>query len=190
MIRTVRIKGTCSVSNHLFSDIISHICCWQSNIYFKNSNFIKDRWNLSVCIKMACLKWAWTSTCFIGLRFKKLIHPMSNHSKTLVKFISHGALRITQQTRHIKPMLFYCWPTVFDAGPTSKQHWINVSCFQDKYHCTLSLKETPDHVPGLIPINLLLFFLFSSVRFVLAWQYNVLPSSEYIVIHHMKIRTK
>ena len=28
----------------------------------------------------------------------------------------------TQQTRGIHPMLFQCWSTVFDAGPTLKQH--------------------------------------------------------------------
>ena len=27
------------------------------------------------------------------------------------------------------PMLFKCWPTVFDAGPTLKQHWVFASCF-------------------------------------------------------------
>ena len=25
-------------------------------------------------------------------------------------------------------MLFQCWPTVFDAGPTLKQHWVNAPC--------------------------------------------------------------
>ena len=30
-----------------------------------------------------------------------------------------------QQTRGIHTMLFQCWPTVFDAGPTLKQHWVN-----------------------------------------------------------------
>ena len=25
-------------------------------------------------------------------------------------------------------MLFQCWPTVFDAGPTLKQRWLNASC--------------------------------------------------------------
>ena len=34
----------------------------------------------------------------------------------------------TQQTRGIHPMLFQCWPTVFDAGPTLKQHWVNAPC--------------------------------------------------------------
>ena len=28
----------------------------------------------------------------------------------------------------IHPMLFQCWPSVFDAGPTLKQHWVNAPC--------------------------------------------------------------
>ena len=34
----------------------------------------------------------------------------------------------TQQTRDIHLMLFQCWHTVFDSGPTLKQHWVNVPC--------------------------------------------------------------
>ena len=34
----------------------------------------------------------------------------------------------TQQTRHVDPMLFECWPAVSDVGSTFKQHWVNVSC--------------------------------------------------------------
>ena len=33
-------------------------------------------------------------------------------------------------------MLFQCWPTVFDAGPTLTQHWVNAPCLL-----------------GLIPVN-------------------------------------
>ena len=33
-----------------------------------------------------------------------------------------------QQTRDNQPMLTSCWPSVYDAGPTSRQHWINVMC--------------------------------------------------------------
>ena len=25
-------------------------------------------------------------------------------------------------------MLFKCWPTVFDIGPTLTQHWVNAPC--------------------------------------------------------------
>ena len=34
----------------------------------------------------------------------------------------------TQQTRYIGPMLCWCWASVVDDGPTSAQHWPNVSC--------------------------------------------------------------
>ena len=40
----------------------------------------------------------------------------------------------TQHTRGIHPMLFQCWPTVFDAGPTLKQHWVNASCLLGIYY--------------------------------------------------------
>ena len=32
---------------------------------------------------------------------------------------------LAQQTRGIHPMLFQCWPIIFDAGPTLKQNWMN-----------------------------------------------------------------
>ena len=41
-----------------------------------------------------------------------------------VRLVSMGS----QQTRDVQPMLVQCWPTVFDAGPTLFQHWVNVSC--------------------------------------------------------------
>ena len=41
---------------------------------------------------------------------------------------AHDFCRSSQQIRDIHPMLFQCWPTVFDAGPTLKQHWVNAPC--------------------------------------------------------------
>ena len=35
---------------------------------------------------------------------------------------------ISQQTRDVEPMLGRCWTIVYDAEPTSTQHWFNVSC--------------------------------------------------------------
>ena len=37
--------------------------------------------------------------------------------------------KIFQQTRDIEPMLVQYWADVVDGGPTSNQHWLNVSCF-------------------------------------------------------------
>ena len=36
--------------------------------------------------------------------------------------------QLSQQTRDVEPMLFYCWASVRDAGLTLKQHWFDVSC--------------------------------------------------------------
>ena len=36
-----------------------------------------------------------------------------------------------ENTRH-SPMLFQCWPSVEDAGPTLKQNWVNVPVFAGK----------------------------------------------------------
>ena len=36
--------------------------------------------------------------------------------------------RANTEPRYFDPMLVRCWPAVVDGGPTSKQHWVNVSC--------------------------------------------------------------
>ena len=49
--------------------------------------------------------------------------------------------RYTQQSWDICPMLVWCWATVFDAGPTSNQHWVNVSCLiGNRFRLTLSVR--------------------------------------------------
>ena len=40
----------------------------------------------------------------------------------------HSCPVCTQQKRGNQPMPFQCWPTVFDAGPTLKQHRVNSPC--------------------------------------------------------------
>ena len=46
-------------------------------------------------------------------------------------------------------MLFQCWPTICDAGPTLKQHWVNDACLLGiSYH--------------LLFLNLLVFSVFIS----------------------------
>ena len=37
-------------------------------------------------------------------------------------------------TRGIHPMLFRCWTSVEDGGPTLKQHWVNASCLLEKQY--------------------------------------------------------
>ena len=40
-------------------------------------------------------------------------------------YLNTGA-KLCETAQGIHTMLFQCWPTVFDAGPTLKQHRVNV----------------------------------------------------------------
>ena len=40
---------------------------------------------------------------------------------------------LAQQTRDIDPMLNQRWSTVYDAGSTLSQHWVDVSCFLGQF---------------------------------------------------------
>ena len=44
-------------------------------------------------------------------------------------------------------MLFQCWPTVFDAVPTLKQHWVNATCLLGD-HCFISAYAPAVHACG------------------------------------------
>ena len=46
-----------------------------------------------------------------------------------------------QQIRLVNPMPDYCWPTVYAAGPTIGQHWVNILCFLGRL-LTISLSAT------------------------------------------------
>ena len=37
----------------------------------------------------------------------------------------------SHQAQDVDPMLVYCWPTVYDAGPTINQPLVSVSCSTD-----------------------------------------------------------
>ena len=52
-----------------------------------------------------------------------------------ISVVSSVPCTLSQQTRDFDPMLFQCWPTVYDAGPTLNKHWANVSCLLG-YHMT------------------------------------------------------
>ena len=60
----------------------------------------------------------------------------------------------TQQTRHIQPMLFYCWVIVHDADPTLIQHWFDVFAFSDavvdRKRVSLRLGQDNHAVPSQI----------------------------------------
>ena len=40
---------------------------------------------------------------------------------------------------YVDPVLVWGWPTVYDAGPTLKQHWLNVSCLQGSWPSCISV---------------------------------------------------
>ena len=61
-----------------------------------------------------------------GDKFKYIFDVYSFH---------HHLLYIFAQTRSIHQMLFQCWSTAFDAGPSLKQHWVIVPCFLTAAFC-------------------------------------------------------
>ena len=40
----------------------------------------------------------------------------------------------TQKTRHVETMVFWCWASVADAGPTIKHHCFNVLCLLERWN--------------------------------------------------------
>ena len=71
-------------------------------------------------------------------------------------FPSGGGL--LSNTRHW-PNVFICWPTVFDVGPTSKQHWVNDSCLLAYCHgirsfCSLTCVHTTDNYDAATGVTL------------------------------------
>ena len=59
-----------------------------------------------------------------------------------------GSVVYFAQTRGIQPVLFQCWPTVFDAGPSLKQHWVIVSCFLTAALCWWRFNIPAPETPG------------------------------------------
>ena len=55
-------------------------------------------------------------------------NPRTNREQGQTNIFTTTNLLPSQQTRGIHPMLFQYWSTVFDAGPTLKQHWANAPC--------------------------------------------------------------
>ena len=62
------------------------------------------------------------------------LQPMS--SVVNIYMVQNGQMAkcTSQQTRHIETMLFKCWASVADGGPTLNQHCFNVSCLMHGSH--------------------------------------------------------
>ena len=54
--------------------------------------------------------------------YRPTLDPEIDHQQFVIKLV------ITRQTRYIAPMLVQCRTTVYDAGPTLNQNWVNVLC--------------------------------------------------------------
>ena len=52
-----------------------------------------------------------------------------------------GDSTTAEQTRDIGPILFRCWPAVYDVGPTSKQHRVNISCLLGVGKCRYNITD-------------------------------------------------
>ena len=75
--------------------------CWQFD--GRSAGVLENRWLCPLSVNMA-----WKPRCTLS-----------------------GAVRppvSLQQTRDIEPLLVQCWASVYDAGPTLNQQWLNVSC--------------------------------------------------------------
>ena len=55
-------------------------------------------------------------------------HRVTRDATSNEQWMDASWLPFAQQTRYIHPMMFQCWATVFDAGPTLKQLWVDASC--------------------------------------------------------------
>ena len=67
-----------------------------------------------------------------------------NNSTILGKSILHFIMYIshnTQQPRDIVPMVFQCWSSVENGGPTLKQHWVNASLVHSGYNNSSDIRK-------------------------------------------------
>ena len=54
-------------------------------------------------------------------------YPTSESSDTTCQKVISNQPGAPKQTWITDPMLFQCWSSVYDAGPTLNQHWVDVS---------------------------------------------------------------
>ena len=87
-----------------------------------------------------------------------------------------------QQTWDVDPMLVYCWPTVYDAGPTVNQRWANVSCFfgwllrvaatyrtPTRLETRWQIKTSPQPPPPTTAKQLLIYAVFNIRKMAQCW---------------------
>ena len=63
------------------------------------------------------------------VRTRRGCRYFSNSLERPVRIVRYDMMsNHAQQTQGIPPMLFQCWTTVEDGGPTLEQHWENAPC--------------------------------------------------------------
>ena len=69
-----------------------------------------------------------TTRCLpnVGTALKTVVQRWAMLESISNVLCSMGRCCLPQQTRRIHPKLFQCWASVEDAGPTLKEHWVNV----------------------------------------------------------------
>ena len=65
-------------------------------------------------------------------------HPQEVLLAQFSLYVHKGGLKpdsfhLHTQITHVRPMPIYCWPAVFDVGPTLNRHLFNVSCLLGLY---------------------------------------------------------
>ena len=69
----------------------------------------------------------WWNPIFISTVTKSSLGSIS--WATVLRCVKYNvACQNYQQTRDVDPMLVQFWPTIYDAGPASNQHWFNALC--------------------------------------------------------------
>ena len=98
---------------------------FEIRLWTENQDYLLSR-SLTVCTPGGLLGQIWL---VVWTREKK------NQGKQTIECICHPDVFVTWQTFRlslpsvvIDPILFECWASVYGAGPTFKQHRLNVSC--------------------------------------------------------------
>ena len=78
---------------------------------------------------------------------------------------------LSQQTRGIHPMLFQCWASVEDDGPTLKQHLVNVSCLLE---CPFKIIQEYIEVCSNI-YNIAIYYTIQMEQWIIKWSTMTTP---------------
>ena len=107
------------------------------------------QYSFNTCLRCATYRWC-RPTLQIPVQCLAIIaaHCWFNAGQSSTTLAQHYSVVYFAQARGIQPMLFQCWPTVSDAGPSLKQQWVITPCFLTAALCwwrlNIPAQETPD----------------------------------------------